>query len=99
MYTLRTIHKGGLEVNTSLGEQYFIADCHRNGGSDFRDMYRNYYDDPNGEPQKDWVFDPDVIAMIRDSKGNLNCIWRTCDNYIMTESGSTFSRINRAEHE
>lgn len=91
MYTLRTIHKGGLEVNTSLGQQYFIADRHRNGGIDFKLMWDKHHGDEK------IAIDPQCVAMIRDDRGNLNAIWSYNDNYIMTDSGSTFSRINRAE--
>lgn len=91
MYTLRTIHKGGLEVNTSLGEQYFIADRHRNGGIDFEVMWDKYHNEAK------IGVDPQCVAMIRDEKGNINALWSYNANYIMTESGSTFSRINRAE--
>lgn len=91
MYTLRTIEKGGLEVNTCLGDQYFVANRHINGGEDFRTMLAEYYD---GHKEYD---DEPIIAMIRDSSGNVNCIWKRTDAYIMTENGRTFSCLNRAD--
>ena len=90
MYTLRTIHKGGLEVNSSLGEQYFYADRHINGGADFRDMYKEHFngDDPDNDIR--------CVGIIRDDRGNVNAVWADADAYIVTENGTTFKRLHHA---
>jgi hypothetical protein len=88
MYTLRTIQKGGLETNTSLGEQYFYADRQINGGEDFRTMYKEHF--------RDEVFVERCVGLIRDERGNVNAVWADEDTYVMTDSGKTFSRLNRS---
>lgn len=96
MYTLRVVNKNGVQ-NHSLGDFYSSANRFEHPQK-FRDFFKMVFN-------KDHVADLDtesdvhtktVIGFVQGNGDYIIPIYETDDNYIMTESGNTFERLNRA---
>lgn len=90
MYTLRSITEEGNENNLALGSHYsFIS--RKKAPEAFNRVYKDAYDFIGkyfeGEPDKD------CIGMIQAELQNFIFVWEKEKNYIMTESGKTFSNL------
>jgi len=89
MYTLRSITSEGSENNLALGSHYSYISRTQSAEA-FKRVYQQAYDskelcdkDPN----------PDCIGMIQSELINFVFLWKSEQNYIMTESGKTFSNL------
>lgn len=94
MYTLRRITEDNTQINLSIGESYCYDDREQNY-EEFKNHFHNYF-------QKNHVADLDNTAD-NDTKlvygfisfqGNLMPLYKNQMNYIMTESGKTFSNLS-----
>lgn len=96
MYTLRAINKNGVQ-NHSLGEFYTSANRfeHPHKFRSFFEMVfkRDHVADLGEASDSDTK---DVIGFIQGNGDYIIPIYQTDDNYIMTESGNTFERLNKA---
>lgn len=98
MYTLRTIEKDGLQQNTSIGKEYLYADRYLNGQA-FRDAYLRLFGVPHVADLDSSATDQskNCVGILTTEDGVMRTIWNFHDAYIMTDSGQTFSRLNRAD--
>lgn len=94
MYTLRRITENNTQINLSIGDSYCYVDREHNY-EDFQKDFNNYF-------QKNHVADLDDTAD-RDTQlvygfisyqGNIIPLYKNQMNYIMTESGKTFSNLS-----
>lgn len=90
MYTLRSITEEGHESNIALGNNYsFISRIYANEA--FNRVYKDAYDSKGMICDKEP--NPDCVGMIQSELVNFIFLWRSEQNYIMTESGKTFSNL------
>ena len=91
MYTLRTIKKEQGQQNVNLGNSYSVADRDLNS-EEFISIYNNIY------PEKDKYtkenINADIYAIITSNEfGARHFLYKGDFNYIVTETGSTFSNL------
>lgn len=94
MYTLRKISGQGVQMNFYLGKSYTVIDRFVNY-EDFKNCFKTWYGrehvadlDPTADNDTKTTY-----AFISDYEGNMHALWMGQSNYIMTESGQTFSNL------
>lgn len=86
MYTLRKIAENGVEYNTSLGNEYTLIHSERNV-KEFNESFKLFWNE---------TYDPDknnTFAFITKEGGILIPLFKNQFNFIMTDSGKTFSNL------
>lgn len=90
MYTLRSLTSEGHESNIALGNNYtFIS--RKYAKEAFERVYKNAYESSG----KAFEENPneDCYGMIQSENVNFIFLWKQESNYIMTETGKTFSNL------
>jgi len=93
MYTLRTFTENS-EVNNWLGDQYEIIRREESYEA-FAEQYRKYFDKnhvADNDPTADEISQR-TYAFVINSKNEPMPIYKGQKNYIVTESGKTYSNI------
>lgn len=103
MYTLRRIHREGQESNFYLGKNYSVllkekaskeewdAISIRYWGKTYEDMLSEVIED--GAPHVSEVAERDCFGFVIAENGETFFLLPWQQNYIMTESGKTFSNL------
>ena len=96
MYTLRVMNESGCQ-NHALGGFYSSTNRFENPEkfrAIFKEMFkREHVADLDGESDSDTK---NIIGFIKGSNDYTVPIYQTDDNYIMTDSGTTFERLNKS---
>lgn len=95
MYTLRSIDDNQGVSNHSLGDFYSKVD-RLNNPERFSELFKNVFNEKSDYEKKSVPSTTDeiVTAFIISNNDYIIPIYSSHSNYIMTESGKTFERIN-----
>lgn len=90
MYTLRTIYKEtggwqevGIEANTMLGDAYHYINAEKSPLS-FKELVT----------ENAWGKENEIYGIVRDAKGYHYPLYLHAMNFIVTDGGATFARLN-----
>lgn len=87
MYTLRKIIEGQEECNFNLGNSYALVEKSKNPER-FRKDFEIFFEGKIPHT------DDECYAFISGENGRWEPLWKSQFNYIMTESGKTFSNLS-----
>jgi hypothetical protein len=86
MYTLRKIAENGVEFNISLGDNYCLIHSERNS-EEFEKSFEDFWKEKH-DPYKN-----ETYAFVCKNGYELIPIFKKDFNFIMTDSGKTFSNL------
>lgn len=92
MYNLREVNPKmeGLQTNTALGKRYVVVD--RNiQPKEFQKLTE--YCKERGESGCSMLENEDIFGFVSYENGQYMALWKSCDYYIITDSGATYQKV------
>lgn len=86
MYTLRKITGEGVQMNFNLGNSYSVVTLEANE-EQFKKEYELFWNEKHSEKSETYAF-------VSYEGGNVLPLYKNQFNYIMTDSGKTFSNLS-----
>lgn len=97
MYTLRRMFGCGQETNFALGNAYSVSLKAKLSQNEWDDLSTHYwgvaYEKNKNSTTIEQVAERDCYGFVTDDKGGHYFLLPWQENYIMTESGKTFSNL------